>query len=134
MTFAWHHPSYYKKLKKRRSLESKFVSIFSITKFYGLIFFIEKLSNLLVLPATCIPFIDLISNIFFLVAFIYVVKTNILISLALCVVFIHKNNYNEMTFCNNIDEQGTDFPCKKYGLKFNYDYDNQMKLAKNNKR
>ena len=44
-----------------------------------------------------------------------------------------KNDYTEMTFCNNIDEEGTDFPCKKYGLKFNYDLDNQMKLAKNNK-
>ena len=31
-----HISGYYKKLKKRRSLESKFVSIFSIIKFYGL--------------------------------------------------------------------------------------------------
>ena len=37
-----HISGYYKKLKKRRSLESKFVSIFSIIKFYGLFFFIEK--------------------------------------------------------------------------------------------
>ena len=37
-----------------------------------------------------------------------------------------------MTFCNNIDEEGTDFPCDKYGLKFNYDLENQMRLAKNN--
>ena len=37
-----HISGYYKKLKKRRSLESKFVSIFSIIKFYGLIFFIEN--------------------------------------------------------------------------------------------
>ena len=44
-----------------------------------------------------------------------------------------KNNYSEMTFCNNIDEQGNDFPCEKYGLKFNYDLNNQMKLAQNNK-
>ena len=37
-----HISGYYKKLKKRRSLESKFLSIFSIIKFYGLIFFIEN--------------------------------------------------------------------------------------------
>ena len=37
-----HISGYYKKLKKRRSLESKFSSIFSIIKFYGLIFFIEN--------------------------------------------------------------------------------------------
>ena len=37
-----HISGYYKRLKKRRSLESKFVSIFSIIKFYGLIFFIEN--------------------------------------------------------------------------------------------
>tara|TARA_Y100000593_G_C4281532_1_gene323055 strand:- start:163 stop:939 length:777 start_codon:yes stop_codon:yes gene_type:complete len=43
-----------------------------------------------------------------------------------------KNDYNEMTFCNNIDEEGTDFPCYKYGLKFNYDLENQKRLAKNN--
>ena len=43
-----------------------------------------------------------------------------------------ENNYNEMTFCNNIDEEGTDFPCYKYGLKFNYDLENQKRLAKNN--
>ena len=37
-----HISGYYKKLKKRRSLDSKFLSIFSIIKFYGLIFFIEN--------------------------------------------------------------------------------------------
>ncbi len=37
-----HISGYYKRLKKRRSLESKFVSIFSIIKFYGLIFFVEN--------------------------------------------------------------------------------------------
>ena len=42
-----------------------------------------------------------------------------------------ENDYNEMTFCNNIDEEGTDYPCHKYGLQFNYDLENQMRLAKN---
>ena len=37
-----HISGYYKRLKKRRLLESKFVSIFSSIKFYGLIFFIEN--------------------------------------------------------------------------------------------
>ena len=40
--FYKHISGYYKKLKKRRSLDSKFLSIFSIIKFYGLIFFIEN--------------------------------------------------------------------------------------------
>ena len=43
-----------------------------------------------------------------------------------------KTKYNEMTFCNNIDEMGTDYPCHTYGLQFNYELENQMKLAKNN--
>ena len=41
------------------------------------------------------------------------------------------NNYNEMTFCNNIDEEGTDFPCDEYGLKFKYNIEDQLKFAKN---
>jgi len=43
-----------------------------------------------------------------------------------------ENDYNEMTFCNDINGEKTDFPCHKYGLKFNYDLENQMRLAKNN--
>ena len=52
------------------------------------------LSNLLVLPATFIPFIDLIANISFLIAFILSLNSNIFISLVLCVVLIIKNNSN----------------------------------------
>ena len=52
------------------------------------------LSNLLVLPATLIPSIDLISNISFIIAFILFINTNVFLSLALCVVFIIKNNSN----------------------------------------
>ena len=52
------------------------------------------ISNLLVLPAILIPFFDLISNIFFIVAFILLFKQNLLILLALCFVFILKNNSN----------------------------------------
>ena len=52
------------------------------------------LSNLLVLPATFIPFIDFLSNISFIIAFIFFVKSNALLLLLLCLVFIAKNNSN----------------------------------------
>ena len=52
------------------------------------------LSNLLVLPATFIPFFDFISNISFIVAFVFLVNTNLFLSLVLCIVFIIKNNSN----------------------------------------
>ena len=52
------------------------------------------LSNLFVLPATFIPFFDFISNISFIVAFILMINTNLLLSLAICVVFTIKNNSN----------------------------------------
>ena len=51
-------------------------------------------SNLIVLPATFIPFFDLLSNISFIFALISLVKTNLLLALPLCVVFILKNNSN----------------------------------------
>ena len=52
------------------------------------------LSNLFVLPATFIPFFDFISNISFIVAFIFSIKINVLLSLVLCIVFVIKNNSN----------------------------------------
>ncbi len=52
------------------------------------------LSNFLVLPAVFIPSIDLISNISFIFAFSFLVRTNALLSLALCISFIVKNNSN----------------------------------------
>ena len=52
------------------------------------------LSNLLVLPATLIPLIDLVSNISFFIAFILLVNSNVLLSLALCLILIIKNNSN----------------------------------------
>jgi len=56
--------------------------------------FVYILSNLIVLPATLIPFFDLISNISFLVALLFLLKKNLLLALLLCVVFIFKNNSN----------------------------------------
>ena len=52
------------------------------------------LSNLIVLPATFIPFFDFISNVSFIVASILYAKKNLLLSLVLCIVFIIKNNSN----------------------------------------
>ena len=52
------------------------------------------LSNLLVLPATLVPFFDLISNISFIVAFILLFNQNLLLVLVLCIAFILKNNSN----------------------------------------
>ena len=51
-------------------------------------------SNLLVLPATLIPSIDLISNISFFIAFIFFLNSNLFLSLVLCAVLIIKNNSN----------------------------------------
>ena len=52
------------------------------------------LSNLLVLPATFIPFFDLISNISFVLSFVLFINKNILLSLVLFVIFVLKNNSN----------------------------------------
>ena len=52
------------------------------------------ISNLLVLPAIFIPSIDLISNISFIIAFIFLVTTNLLLSLVLFVALVLKNNSN----------------------------------------
>lgn len=41
-----------------------------------------------------------------------------------------QNNYFSMTFCDDIDEMGTRFPCYKYGKKFDYDLENRFKIAK----
>ena len=52
------------------------------------------LYNLLVLPVTFIPGIDLLSNFSFFVAFFFLLKTNILMLSASCIVFLVKNNSN----------------------------------------
>ena len=56
--------------------------------------FIYIFLNLIVLPATLIPFIDIISNISFIVAFMLLYNSNILLSLVLFISFIVKNNSN----------------------------------------
>ena len=56
--------------------------------------FIYILSNLLVLPASIIPGFDLFANFSFIVLFFLLVKTNVLLLLGVCIVFIIKNNSN----------------------------------------
>ena len=41
-----------------------------------------------------------------------------------------EDDYLSMTFCDDVDEEGTDFPCHKFGRDFNYDLENRLKLAK----
>ena len=52
------------------------------------------LSNLIVLPAVFIPNIDFLSNICFLVTSFLLIKSNVLSLLAVCMIFIIKNNSN----------------------------------------
>ena len=41
-----------------------------------------------------------------------------------------ENDYFSMTFCDDINEMGKNFPCHEYGKKFDYDLENRFKLAK----
>ena len=52
------------------------------------------LSNLLVLPAIIIPNIEFLSNLSFIISFFLLINTNLLLFLAVCVVFSIKNNSN----------------------------------------
>ena len=52
------------------------------------------LSNLLVIPATFIPGIDLLANLSFIITFSLLVKSNILLLLGVCFVLLIKNNSN----------------------------------------
>ena len=52
------------------------------------------LSNLLVIPATFIPFIDFLANLSFIVSFYLLFKSNVLLLLLVCFVLIVKNNSN----------------------------------------
>jgi len=73
------------------------------------------LSNLLVLPAELIPFIDAISNISFVLAFSFLVNTNGLLSFLLCVVVIVKNNanyrFNRLLKLKGLEASKSDYEC-----------------------
>ena len=51
-------------------------------------------SNLFVLPAKVIPNFDLLSNISFIVSCLFLINTNPLLLLAVCLILIIKNNSN----------------------------------------
>ena len=56
--------------------------------------FIYILSNLLVFPAIFIPKIDFLANISFFIAFLILVKRNLLLLLLVFCIFVIKNNSN----------------------------------------
>ena len=56
--------------------------------------YIYILSNLLVIPATVIPNIDFLANLSFIVAFSFLVKSNVFLLLLVCIVLLVKNNSN----------------------------------------
>ena len=72
-------------------------------------------SNLLVLPATLIPSIDLISNISFFIAFIFFLNSNVFLSLVLCAALIIKNNsnyrFNLLLIQKGEEVSKTDYEC-----------------------
>ena len=73
------------------------------------------LSNLLVLPATIIPLIDLISNISFIIAFILLINTNVMLLLGLCIAFVIKNNsnyrFNLLLKQKGVERSKADYEC-----------------------
>tara|TARA_Y100001968_G_C19237048_1_gene657464 strand:+ start:437 stop:778 length:342 start_codon:yes stop_codon:yes gene_type:complete len=56
--------------------------------------FIYILSNLFVLPATFIPSIDFLANLSFLASLFLLFKTNTLLFILVCIIFVLKNNAN----------------------------------------
>ena len=72
-------------------------------------------SNLVVLPATLIPSIDLISNISFFIAFIFFLNSNVFLSLVLCAALIIKNNsnyrFNLLLIQKGEEVSKTDYEC-----------------------
>ncbi len=63
----------------------------SLKFFYRIIYI---LSNLIVIPATFVPKIDLISNISFAISFFLLLRTNISFLIIISILFIIKNNAN----------------------------------------
>ena len=73
------------------------------------------ISNLFVLPATLIPSFDLISNLSFIIALIFLGNTNILLSLVLCSLLVIKNNsnyrFNLLLIQKGEEVSKTDYEC-----------------------
>ena len=77
--------------------------------------FIYILSNLIVLPAIAIPYIDCLSNLSFIVAFLLLLKTNGLLLFSICIVFIIKNNsnyrFNVLLKIKGVELSKSDYEC-----------------------
>ena len=76
---------------------------------------IYALSNLLVLPAKIIPGFDSLANISFIVAFLLLVKTKVLLLLIVSFVFIIKNNsnyrFNLLLKLKGVELSKSDYEC-----------------------
>ena len=77
--------------------------------------FLYILSNLLVIPATIIPSIDFLANLSFIVSFTLLVKSNVLLLLAVCIALIVKNNsnyrFNLLLKCKGEEVSKSDYEC-----------------------
>ena len=73
------------------------------------------LSNLIVLPAVIVPSFDFISNISFVITFLFFLNSNIFLLLALSIIFILKNNsnyrFNLLLKQKGEEQSKTDYEC-----------------------
>ncbi len=73
------------------------------------------LANLLVLPTIFIPSFDLISNISFIIAFLFCLNSNIFLLFVLSTVFVIKNNsnyrFNLLLKRKGEEQSKTDYEC-----------------------
>ena len=76
---------------------------------------IYVISNLLVLPAILIPYIDILSNLSFFVGFFSLIRVNSLLSLLILILFIVKNNsnyrFNLLLKHKGLEESKSDYDC-----------------------
>ena len=76
---------------------------------------IYVISNLLVLPAIFIPYIDILSNLSFFVAFFSLISVNSLLSLIILILFIIKNNsnyrFNLLLKYKGVEQSKSDYDC-----------------------
>ena len=76
---------------------------------------IYVISNLLVLPAIFIPYIDILSNLSFFVTFFSSIRVNSLLSLIILILFIVKNNsnyrFNLLLKHKGVEQSKSDYDC-----------------------
>ncbi len=71
-----------------------YISIYKMFSWLNHNKYIYCFSNLLVLPAIIIPQFDLLANAAFIVSFLFLIKKNLLLLLAVCSILVVKNNSN----------------------------------------